>query len=121
MKSVFVEAGLLWVVDFNKEFIGKEALLKQKEHGLKRKLIGFMMLDKGIPRSHYEILSGGKKVGEVTSGTMSPTLNKAIGMGYVPVKLAEPGTRIDILIRNTIAEAKVVKKPFYIPAKNTNS
>ncbi len=110
-----LEAGLSWVIDFNKEFIGKEALLKQKERGLKRKLISFMMLDRGIPRRHYEILSGGEKVGEVTSGTMSPTLKKAIGMGYVPVELAKPGTRIDISIRKTIAEAEVVKKPFYIP------
>ena len=115
-----LEAGLSWVIDFNKEFIGKEALLKQKEHGLKRKLIGFMMLDRGIPRSHYEIFSSGEKVGEVTSGTMSSTLKKAIGMGYVPVELAKPGTRIDISIRKAMVEARVVKKPFYIPEKRKN-
>ncbi len=108
-----LEAGLGWVTKFNKEFINSEALKASKEAGLKRKLVAFKMLDKGIPRGHYAILDAqGEKIGEVTSGTMSPSLNLGIGLGYVPVELSELGTEIFIEVRNKSLKAEVVKLPF---------
>ncbi len=111
-----IEAGLGWITKFNDKnnFIDKETLLKQKEEGVKRRLRGFEMIDKGIPRPHYEILNtDGKVIGEVTSGTQSPSMNKAIGMGYVEKDYAAFDTEIFIRVRNKLLKAKIVKIPFY--------
>lgn len=108
-----LEAVYGWAVSFDKDFIGKIALARQKEAGLQRKLIGFEMIDRGIAREHYQIFHNGQEVGEVTSGTPSPTLGKNIGMGYVPFELREPGTEIEIKVRDNLVKAKIVKLPFY--------
>ncbi|HWI64011.1 MAG TPA: glycine cleavage system aminomethyltransferase GcvT [Symbiobacteriaceae bacterium] len=112
-----LEAGLGFFVKLKKgtEFIGKAALEAQKEKGLERKLVGFEMIDRGIPRQGYEIAKDGTVVGFVTTGTMSPTLQKNIGLGYVPVGLSELGTEFDVLIRGKATKAKVVETPFYQP------
>ncbi|KAA6440653.1 glycine cleavage system aminomethyltransferase GcvT [Dyadobacter flavalbus] len=108
-----LEAGLGWVTKFNKDFISSAALKQQKEAGLKRKLIGFEMIDRGIPRGHYELCDAdGHKLGEVTSGTQSPTLQKGIGMGYVPAAYSKPDTEIFVKVRDRLLKAKVVKLPF---------
>lgn len=108
-----IEAGLGWITKFNKEFINSEALKKEKEEGPKRKLIGFELTEKGIPRQGYEITKDGKTIGKVTSGTMSPSLGKPIGMGYVETSYSTPGTEISIQIRNKPVAAVIVKTPFY--------
>lgn len=111
-----IEAGLGWVTKFvdHKEFINKAALLNQKQEGITRKLVGFEMIEKGIPRQHYEIADdNGNNIGEVTSGTMSPMLKVGIGMGYVEKAFSTPETTINIMIRNKPLKAKVVKTPFY--------
>jgi aminomethyltransferase len=111
-----LEAGLGWVVKFDAgDFIGREALLLQREAGLARKLVGFEMRDRGIARHGYAIsdVKSGALLGEVTSGTVGPTIGKNIGMGYVPVSHAQPGTRIVIDCRGKPAQAEVVKGPFY--------
>jgi aminomethyltransferase len=109
-----LEAGLERIVDFRKGiFIGKEVLLKQKAEGLQRKLVGFRMAGEGIPRARYEIYKNDKKVGAVTSGTMSPTLRNGIGMGYVKIEEAWEGNEISIMIRQKKFPAKIVKTPFY--------
>jgi len=109
------EAGLGWVIklDTPDDFIGKDALTKIKEQGPTRRLAGFRMCERAIPRQGYPIVSDGKKVGTVTSGTMSPSLGYAIGMGYVPRELAKPGAKFNIDIRGNLREAEVVKTPFY--------
>lgn len=109
-----LEAGLGWITKFTKPFINSEALAKQKEEGVKRKLVAFELIDKGIPRHDYPIQDeAGNTIGRVTSGTMSPSLNKAIGLGYVPVEYKEIGSEIYIQIRNKSIKAVVVKLPFY--------
>lgn len=109
-----LEAGLGWVTKFTKNFVNSENLAKQKEAGVSRKLVGFEMIDKGIPRHDYEIVDGNDKViGVVTSGTMSPSLKKAIGLGYVPTELSKPGSEIFIKVRDKALKAQVVKIPFY--------
>lgn len=109
-----IEAGLGWITKFTKPFTNSEALLAQKEAGVTRKLIGFEMIDRGIPRHDYPIVDiEGNVIGKVTSGTQSPSLQKAIGMGYVTKELAKEGTEIFIDIRNNKVKAKVVKFPFY--------
>lgn len=109
-----IEAGLGWITKFTKDFINSEALKDQKERTPERKLVGFELEDRGIPRQGYDIVDGnGKTVGNVTSGTMSPSLKKGIGMGYVPAVMADPGTRIHIQIRKNAVPATVVKLPFY--------
>lgn len=111
-----IEAGLGWITKFteNKNFIDKDYLLKQKADGVKHKLIGFEMIDKGIPRHHYEIFNDkGDKIGHVTSGTMGPSVKKAIGMGYVTPEYAKTGSEIYISIREKALKATVVKMPFY--------
>lgn len=108
-----LEAGLGWLTKLNKgPFNGSEIIAKQKEEGLTRKLVGFKMIDRGIPRSGYNIAVNGQEVGEVTSGTMSPLLNVGIGMGYVPVEHAALDTEIDIVIRDKPVKAQIVKRPF---------
>lgn len=95
------------------DFIGKENLLQQLDEGLSNKLVGFKMKEPGIPRQGYKIFKAGDVIGYVTSGTMSPTLNTAIGMGYVKLGSSEPGTKFDIEIRGRMVKAEVVKLPFY--------
>ncbi|MCK0131170.1 glycine cleavage system aminomethyltransferase GcvT [Flavobacteriaceae bacterium F08102] len=109
-----IEAGLGWITKFTKEFTNAEALKKQKEQGPDRKLVGFELNERGIPRHGYDIVDHqGVKIGEVTSGTMSPSLNKGIGLGYVPTAFAEVGSQINIQIRKKTIPATVVKLPFY--------
>ncbi|MGQ9621143.1 MAG: glycine cleavage system aminomethyltransferase GcvT [Bacteroidales bacterium] len=111
-----IEAGLGWITKFKegKDFIDRELLLKQKTEGTSRKLRGFIMIDKGIPRQHYEIFDkSGNKIGEVTSGTMSPMLKKGIGMAYVAKGYWKAGTEIYVRIRNKDLKAEVVEFPFY--------
>jgi aminomethyltransferase len=108
-----LEAGLGWITKFDKEFTNSENLKKQKEAGVSKKLVGFEMVDRGIPRHDYEIAdANGNIVGIVTSGTQSPSLGIAIGMGYVPTELSTPDSEIYIRIRNKDIKAKVVKMPF---------
>jgi aminomethyltransferase len=106
-----IEAGLGWVTKF---FTNKAALLEQKEKGVSKKLVGFELIDRGIPRHDYPIVdAGGNNIGIVTSGTQSPSMNKAIGMGYVATAFSKPDTEIYISIRDKAIKAKVVKTPFY--------
>jgi aminomethyltransferase len=108
-----IEAGLGWITKFTKNFINSEALLAQKNNGVSRKLVGFEMIDRGIPRHGYQIKDAlGNTIGVVTSGTQSPSLNKAIGMGYVKTEFAKADTEIFIQIRDKNIKAKVVKIPF---------
>lgn len=111
-----IEAGLGWITKFtdNNDFIDRQRLEQQKSEGVKRKLVGFAMVDRGIPRQHYEILDDrGQKIGEVTSGTLSPIMNIGIGMGYVEAEYGVPGQEILIRIRNKEPRAVVVKMPIY--------
>jgi aminomethyltransferase len=109
-----LEAGLGWITKFTKDFTNSENLKKEKEEGVKRKLIGFELTERGIPRHDYEIVDkDGKNIGIVTSGTMAPSLNKGIGLGYVTTENSNPGTEIFIQIRNKPVAAMVVKTPFY--------
>lgn len=113
-KTSPLEAGLGWVTKFNKEFTNSAALQQQKQDGLKNKLVGFEMIDRGIPRHDYQIVDAeGNVIGKVTSGTQSPSLQKAIGMGYVKTEFAKEGTEIFINIRDHRIKAQVVKPPFY--------
>ena len=108
-----LEAGLGWITKFSKDFTDKNYLLAQKEKGLTKKLVGFEMIDRGIPRHGYPIVdASGNNIGVVTSGTQSPTLNKAIGMGYVATALAKADTEIFIEIRDKKIKAVVTKIPF---------
>ncbi len=109
-----LEAGLGWITKFTKGFIGSDLLKKQKEEGIKRKLVGFELLERGIPRQGYEIADArGNIIGKVTSGTMAPSVEKGIGMGYVTPEFSKPDTELFIKIRNNNVKAKVVKTPFY--------
>ena len=111
-----IEAGLGWITRFSdgKNFINREQLWQQKTEGVNRRLVGFEMTGKGIARQHYRILNeAGEPIGEVTSGTMSPSLKKAIGMGYVSKDYSKAGTSLFIEIRGKSVEARVVRPPFY--------
>ncbi len=109
-----IEAGLGWITKFTKDFTNSEALKSEKERGPERKLVGFELDDRGIPRHGYDIVDGnGKAIGNVTSGTMAPSLGKGIGMGYVPPVFADAGSKINIQIRKKAVPATVVKLPFY--------
>jgi aminomethyltransferase len=109
-----LEAGLGWITKFTKDFTNRATFEKQKQDGLTKKLVGIEGLEKAIPRQHYEILDANDEViGEVTSGTMSPSLQKPIAMGYVTTANSKEGTAVKIRIRNKNIEAKVVKLPFY--------
>jgi aminomethyltransferase len=112
--TTVIEAGLGWTIGWKKsDFIGRNRLLEQKEKGTTRKLVGFEMIDRAIARQGYPVLSGGRPVGTVTSGTQTPFLKKAIGMAYVPVELHAVGTEISIDVRGRTAKARVVRLPFY--------
>jgi len=111
-----LEAGLSWITKFSEgnDFINRPALEKQKEQGLKKRLVGFILTERGIPRQHYPLMdAAGNQIGEVTSGTMSPMLNTGIGMGYLLAEHAREGNRIKVAIRNKQLDAEVVKPPFY--------
>jgi aminomethyltransferase len=109
-----LEAGLGWITKFTKDFVNSENLKKQKEEGVSKKLVGFELLERGIPRHDYEIVNAdGDNIGIVTSGTMAPTVAKGIGMGYVKTEFADVDSEIYIQIRNNKVLAKVVKMPFY--------
>ncbi|NMH89513.1 glycine cleavage system aminomethyltransferase GcvT [Flavivirga algicola] len=109
-----IEAGLGWVCKFNKEFTNSKALEAEKQRGTERKLIAFELDERGIPRQGYDIVDGnGNKIGTVTSGTMSPSLGKGIGLGYVPTIFADINSKINIQIRKKAISATVIKLPFY--------
>jgi aminomethyltransferase len=108
-----IEAGLGWITKFTKDFTDKQHMLSLKEKGVARKLVGFDMIDRGIPRHGYPIVdAAGNNIGVVTSGTQSPTLNKAIGMGYVKTEFSKADSEIFVQIRDKNIKAKVVKIPF---------
>jgi aminomethyltransferase len=112
------EAGLDWIVKLDKgDFLGRDALVKQRERGITRKLTGFEMKDRGIARDGYEINVSGAGAGWVTSGGPAPTLNKNIGMCYLPLEWAEPGHAIEVLVRGRGVEAVTIPMPFYKRAK----
>ncbi len=108
-----LEAGLGWITKLNKgEFVGKAPMMKAREAGLKRRLVGMMLPEKNIARHGYSISSDGASIGQITSGTFSPSLQKSIAMGYVDVAHAEPGSKVCVAIRDKAVEATVVKTPF---------
>jgi aminomethyltransferase len=112
-ETSMIEAGLGWITKFTKPFMMSEYHKALKENGVQKKLVGFEMIERGIPRQHYAIKdANGNTIGQVTSGTQSPTLNKAIGMGYVQTAYSKPDTEIYIEIRDKAIKAKVVKVPF---------
>jgi aminomethyltransferase len=109
-----LEAGLGWIVKVEKgEFIGRDVLVKQKKEGLPRQIVYFKLTDKGIARHEYPVVEGNVTVGKVTSGTLGPTVKEAVGMAYVPPRLARQGTLIHIDIRGRQVPAEIVKQPFY--------
>jgi aminomethyltransferase len=109
-----LEAGLGWITKFTKDFVNSENLAKQKEAGVTKKLIAFELDERGIPRHDYDIVNEtGDKIGVVTSGTMSPSMGKGIGLGYVPVTQSKVGSKIYIQIRKKAVTATVIKLPFY--------
>ncbi len=109
-----IEAGLGWITKFTKDFINADELANEKKRGPKRKLVGFELDERGIPRQGYDIVDGnGSTIGVVTSGTMSPSLRKGIGLGYVPTLFADSGSKINIQIRKKSIPATVIKPPFY--------
>lgn len=108
------EANLAWIVKMSKgDFIGRDALSAQLESGVEQSLVGFEMIGRGIPRHGYAISVNGRDVGHVTSGTMTPYLKKALGLGYVPAGISKAGTELGIVIRGKTAPAKIVETPFY--------
>ncbi len=111
-----VEAGLNFAVSYDKDFIGKDALLKQRLEKSGRISVGFELVDKGVAREHYAISVDGKEIGVVTSGMFSPTTKKYLGMALIERGYGAKGAELDIMIRGRAVKAKVVKKPFYIPA-----
>jgi aminomethyltransferase len=108
-----LEVPYSWIVDANKEFVGKTALMARKNSGIGNKLVGIEMTGRGIARHGYKVFHHLREIGIVTSGTFSPTLNKAIGLAFVDMAYSAPDTEITIAIRNTMTEAKIVKLPFY--------
>jgi aminomethyltransferase len=102
-----------WVCDLDKDFIGKNAILKQKEEGAPGKLVGFELTGKGIARHGYKVFKEGKEIGEITSGTLSPTLKKSLGLCYIKSEFAKIDTEISIQIRENKVKAKIAKLPFY--------
>ena len=114
-----LEGGIGFAVKMDKEanFIGKEALKKQKEEGAKRKLVGIEMIDKGIPRTDYPVFSGEKQIGIVTTGTQSPTLKKNIGLALIETSEAQLQAEVEVQVRKKRLKAKIVATPFYKRAK----
>ncbi|CAN5791136.1 glycine cleavage system aminomethyltransferase GcvT [soil metagenome] len=109
-----LEAGLGWITKLDKgEFIGRDALAKQKRDGVRERLVGFVCLERGFPRHGYVVHVDGEPAGEVTSGIVSPMLQQGVGMAYVPVESAKAGTRIDIMVRDRAIPAEITRPPFY--------
>ena len=109
-----LEAGLGWLTKLGKgDFIGRDSLVSQRERGLARRLVGLVLRERGFPRPGYEVLEEGRPVGTVTSGTVSPSLGVGIALGWVPARLADPGTELAVSLRGTPAAAEVVRPPFY--------
>ena len=108
-----LEAGLGWVVKFDKEFVGREALARQKKEGVREKLVGLQLEERGFPRHGYVVRQDGEPVGEVTSGLLSPTLDRGIALAYVAAEAAGKGTRLEVMIRDRAVPATVVRPPFY--------
>jgi glycine cleavage system T protein (aminomethyltransferase) len=109
-----LQAGLGWIVKLNKgDFIGRDALLKERAAGVTRRLVGLELLDRGVARAHYRLQVNGEAVGEMTSGTVSPSLHKSIGLGYVRTVYAKVGTPLQVDIRGKSAQARVASTPFY--------
>jgi aminomethyltransferase len=112
--TTLLEANLSWICKLNKgDFIGREALAKQKETGVTRRLVGFDVTERGIARDDQEVVINGQRVGKVTSGSPAPYLKKNIGMAYVPAELASEGQQIQIDVRGKLVGAEIVKTPFY--------
>jgi len=112
--TTVLEADLKWIIKFKKgDFLGRDVLEKQLTEGIKRKIVGFELIEKGIPRPHYPVFADGQKAGQVTSGTFSPFLKKSIGLVYLPVELTGIGTEIEVGIRERQVKARVVSTPFY--------
>jgi aminomethyltransferase len=112
--TTLLEANLGWICKLNKgDFIGRERLAKQKEEGIKRRLVGFEMTERGIARDEQEVLINGEQMGRVTSGSPAPYLKKNIGMAYVPIAFANEGQQIQIVVRGRAVGAQIVKTPFY--------
>ena len=109
-----LEANLGWICKLNKsDFIGREVLAKQKEDGVRKRLIGFEVTERGIARDEQDVLIDGERLGKVTSGSPAPFLKKNIGMAYVPTEFANEGQQIHIDVRGKLVGAKIVKTPFY--------
>jgi aminomethyltransferase len=109
-----LESGLGWIVKLDRgDFVGKDALVRQKERGPVRRLTGIRLTERGFPRPGYPVFSGGREVGKVTSGTVSPTLGEGVALAYLPVELTEPGTAVAVKIRNQKVEGVVQRPPFY--------
>ncbi len=112
--TTVLEADLKWIIKFKKgEFLGREALASQLEEGIKRKIVGLELVDRGIPRPHYPVYIRSRQVGTVTSGTFSPYLKKSIGLTYLPVESSEISTEIEVGIREKMARARICPTPFY--------
>jgi glycine cleavage system T protein (aminomethyltransferase) len=112
--TTVLEADLKWIVKFKKgDFLGRDFLEKQLAEGIRRKLVGFELVERGIPRAHYPVFAGGREAGQVTSGTFSPFLKKSIGLAYLPIEFTAPGTGIEVGIREKRVKAEVVLTPFY--------
>jgi aminomethyltransferase len=116
--TTLLEANLGWICKLDKgEFVGREALARQKQAGVTRKLAGFEVTDRGIARDHQDVVVGGQRVGQVTSGSPAPFLKKNIGLAYVPVEYANVGQQIQIDVRGKLVGAQIIKTPFYKRAK----
>ena len=113
IKHTPLEAGLGWVVKLDKEFVGREALARQKAEGLRQRLVGFRLKERGFPRHGYELRANGEPAGEVTSGILSPSLDAGIGLGYVAKDSSKAGSEIEVMVRNRAIPAEVVRPPFY--------
>jgi aminomethyltransferase len=112
--TTVLEAGMRWLVKFKKgDFLGRDALLKQKEEGVRKKIVGFELLGRGIARPHYSVFVEDEKVSEVRSGSFSPFFQKSIGLTYLPIENTEIGTEFAVEIRDKQVKAKVVPTPFY--------
>ncbi len=111
-ESTPLQTNFEFMIDWNKDFVGKQALLKQKERGIKRKIYGIEMIDNAVPREKYEVCKGDKNVGYTTCGTLSPYTGKKIGLAFLEVEAAESG-EVEVMVRNKKYRAKIVKPPFY--------
>jgi len=117
--TTLLEANLGWICKLNKgDFIGRERLLRQKAEGIKRKLVGFEVTDRGIARDGQDVLINGQRVGRVTSGSPAPFLKKNIGMAYLPIQFANEGQHLEIDVRGRLVGAQIVPLPFYKRPRN---